>query len=57
MILVWAVGRLSLVAASRGCSLAAVHWLIIVVASLAAEHKLGTQASVVAAPWVSSCGA
>ena len=30
----------SLVAASRGCSLVAVHGLLIVVASLVAEHRL-----------------
>ena len=35
-----AVFKLSLVAASRGCSLVAVHGLLLVVGSLAAEHRL-----------------
>ena len=44
------VGELSLVAASRGCSLVGVHRLLI------AEHELwGAQASVVAAHRLSSC--
>ena len=38
----------SLVVASRGCSVVVVHGLLILVASLVAEHKLwGRQASVV----------
>ena len=42
-----AAHRLSLVAVSGGCSLAAVHGPLIAVASLAAEHRLqGTWASV-----------
>ena len=44
------MGELSLVAASRGCSLVGVHRLLI------AEHELwGAQASVVAAHRLSSC--
>ena len=43
--------RFSLVAASRGYSLAAVHGLLTAVASLAVEHRLqGVRASVVVAP-------
>ena len=49
---------LSLVAVSGGYTLAAVHGLLTAVASLVAEHRLqGVQASVVAAPGLSSCGA
>ena len=45
-----AVLRLSLVSASRGCSLAAGHRLLTAVVSLVAEHGLyGTRASVVMA--------
>jgi len=35
-----AAHQLSLVSESRGSSLVAVHWLLIAVASLAAEHRL-----------------
>ena len=45
------------VAESRGCSPVAVHGLLIVVASLPAEHGLsGTEASVAAARGLRSCG-
>ena len=48
--------RLSLVAASGGYSLVAMHGLI-VVASLSAQHRLQhIWASAVAAPWLNSCG-
>ena len=47
---------LSLVAASRGCSLVAVRGLLIVMGSLVAEHGLqGMQASVVEVPGLHSC--
>ena len=47
----------SLGAASGGCSLVAVHRLLIAEAPLVAEHRLaGMQASLVAAPRLSSCG-
>ena len=55
--------RFSLVAASGVYSLAGVHWLLIAVASLDAEHGLwGSWVSVVAAPGLlahrlSNCGA
>ena len=49
--------RLSLVAVNRGCSLVLVHWLLIAVASLVAEHKLyGTWASIVATSGPQSTG-
>ena len=48
---------LSLVVMSGGCSLVALHGLLIVVASLVAEHRLwGTGASGVAAYRFNSCG-
>ena len=44
-----AAGKLSLVAASRGCCLSVVHRLLTVVTSLAAEHRLwGVGSAVVA---------
>ena len=47
----------SLVSANGGYSLAVVSGLLIVVASLVAEHGLkGSQASIAAACWLSSCG-
>ena len=47
----------SLVAESRGCSLIAVHRLLIAVASLVAEHRLCVaSASTVTAHGLSSCG-
>ena len=43
--------RFSLVAASRGSSLVAVHGLLLAVASLVVEHRLqGVRASVAATP-------
>ena len=52
-----AVCGLSLAAADRGCSPAAVRGLLVVVASLAAKHRLwSTCASAAAARWLSSCG-
>ena len=47
---------LSLVAARRGCSVAVVHGLLIAVASLVEHGLWGTQASVVVAHGLSSCG-
>ena len=47
----------SLVSANGGYSLAVVRGLLIVVASLVAEHRLkGSQASIAAACRLSSCG-
>ena len=40
---------------ARGCSLFVVHGLLIAVASHCRAWALGTRASVVAAPWLSSC--
>ena len=43
----------ALIVMSRGCSLVAMHWLVIVMASLVAEHRpWSVGASVVAAPRV-----
>ena len=51
-----ALCRLSLVVVSRGYSRVAVHGLLVVVASLAAEHKLqGVQALVAVGLRLSSC--
>ena len=48
---------LSLAVASGVCSLVAVYGLLIVVASLVAEHRLqSTQASVIVVCGLSSCG-
>ena len=48
--------RLSLVAASRGLLFFVVHGLLIAVACLVVEHRLGEWASVVVACGLSSCG-
>ena len=57
MLSLLAAFRLSLVAASRGYSLVAMHRLLIAVASLVAEHRLqGLWASAVAARRPGSCG-